>query len=161
VNSTVDVFGIFDRIYYIVESWKPQKDYPNEEDYRNDLIGFLRNALEPSILDQTQHSIQKEAPRSLADIGIDGKVGIELKLNLRRQAEDDRLFSQVDRFLKDYKEGVIVVLCGNKTDDDKLYDLKYRFSKYSEPSLFGGKRVITITKKPPQRQPDSIFDFKL
>jgi hypothetical protein len=159
----VDVFGIYDRIYSIIrESWKPQKDYSKEDDYRDDLIRFLRNALKPNMLDSTQHSIQKESGRGLADIGIDRGVGIELKLNLKGKAEANRLVGQVSDFLEDYREGVIIVLCGN-TDSDKLDYLKNKFAKYSNANpLLGEKRVKIITKTyAPQNDSNSVFDFKL
>ena len=149
----------------IQRSWQPQKEHSGEEGYRNDLLQFLRKELgEPDMLGMPrQHSIQKESGRHLADIGIDRRVGVELKLNLTTKAEADRLIGQVRGFLQDYQEGVIVVLCG-KTDMDKLDYIKDGLREYSQQTIFGGKivRIITKTRTPvPARQPASIFDFKL
>lgn len=160
-----DVFGnIFDKVYSIIKGWKLQKEYTNEDGYRGELIQFLRNEFDkPDWMGTSrQHSIQKESGRHLADIGIDRRVGVELKFNLKGKAQADRLVGQVTGFLKDYHEGVIVVLCG-KTDADKVHYLRDSLREnLGRPSaqfaLFGQKRVELIVKtSSPQKQPASIF----
>jgi hypothetical protein len=59
-----------------------------------------------------QHLIKKEAGRSLADIGIDNEIGIELKRNLKTKSQINRLVGQVVDYLGGYSY-VIIVLCGH------------------------------------------------
>jgi|YelNatPaOPRAMG01_1025707.scaffolds.fasta_scaffold05734_16 hypothetical protein len=162
----VDLFGnIFDEVYSIVQSWQPRKEYPVEEGYRDDLLQFLRRELnKPDWLGMSrQHSIQKESGRHLADIGIDRRVGIELKRNLKSKADADRLIGQVKGYLREYYEGVIIVLCG-RTDRDKLEYLRDLLSEYSQLTLLGGKlvKIIIKTFKPTlKKHTKSIFDIEI
>lgn len=140
----------FDLVMRAIKQWVPEKQYSTESKYRDDLIEFLRKRLksrEEGILglsSSEQHLIRKEAGRHLADIGIDEKIGIELKLNLKKQSQLDRLCSQVRRFLREYSY-LIVVLCGD-TDQEKLDALRYEFREYTKPSLLAEKVVKIIPK---------------
>ena len=157
--------NIFDKVYSLIQSWQPKKEYPTEEGYRDDLLQFLRENLNRSDWLGISHrySIQKESGRCLADIGIDRRVGIELKRNLKSKAEADRLIGQVKGYLKEYEEGVIIVLCG-RTDNDKLEYLRDLLSEYSEPTLLGGKLVEIVVKtfkSASKKQSKTIFDIEI
>lgn len=140
----------FDLVMRTIKEWVPKKRYSTEAGYRDDLYKFLREGLkrtEEDIFGSTQeYVVRREAGRHLADIGIinSDKIGIELKLNFRKQSELDRLCSQVRRFLREYSS-VIVVLCGD-TDQEKLDALRYEFRNYAEPSLLAEKVVKIVTK---------------
>ena len=123
------------------------------------LINFLRKELNKQDLlwFQKTHLIQKETGRHLADIGIDKSVGIELKLNLSKLSEADRLIQQVRRFLEEYEEGVIVVLCG-RSDREKVDYVKHVFKNMNEI----GKRVEIITKRhTKQKKRKEEFPFEI
>lgn len=62
------------------------------------------------VLDE-RHRIRVESGRYLADVGIDEKIGIELKRNLRSQSQLDRLIGQIIRFMRSY-DYITVVLWG-------------------------------------------------
>ncbi|MCJ7614514.1 hypothetical protein MUO71_07125 [Candidatus Bathyarchaeota archaeon] len=115
--------SLFDEVLQTINNWKPKTQYPTENKYRDDLLKFLRKTLNPSgncvfrspIWSSDfyeQPLIKKEAGRSLADIGIDNKIGIELKRNLKRKSQINRLVGQVVDYLGGYSYAIIV-LCGN------------------------------------------------
>jgi hypothetical protein len=149
---------IFNEVSFNIQRWKPQKEYLDEDGYRDDLIGFLRNVLnkpKPDLIPrreiqhliQPQHFVKKESRRHSAGVNIAEKVGVEVKRNLQGKVEADRLIGQVDGFLREYPEGVIIVLCG-KTDIEQLEYLRNSLSRYSKGNLFGGRRVQIILVKP-------------
>jgi hypothetical protein len=95
---------------------------------------------------QHQHFVKKESGRHSAGVNIAEKVGVEVKRNLEGKVEADRIIGQVDGFLREYPEGVIIVLCG-KIDIEQLEYLRNSLSKYSQGNLFGGRRVQIIVKQ--------------
>jgi len=75
---------LFSDVVTLVEKWKP-KNLTSEAKYRDDLLDYLRKNLnkEDDLWGSSKKvSIRKESGRHLADIGIDNKVGVELKYNL-------------------------------------------------------------------------------
>lgn len=159
-----DLLGnIFNEVYSAIQNWRPQQ-FSKEIDYRNGLVLFLRKALnQPNYLGASNNfNIQTESGRHLCDIGINRRIGIELKLDLKTKSQADRLFGQVDGFLDDYVEGVIIVLCG-KTDMQQVDYLKNKLSKYSQPTIYGGKivRIIAKSSQSPKQQPRSPFEIKM
>ena len=79
----------------------------------------------------------KDKGRHLADIGIGNRVGIELKKDLHKKSEVDRLIGQLTTFLSDYKYGVIVVTCG-ETDLNTLNYVKAQKPKLLAPYTDSG-----------------------
>jgi hypothetical protein len=156
--------SFFDVVLQAVKEWNPKAEYTTENKYRDDLLKFLREKLNHSgsgIFSSTiwssyssgqHHLIKKEAGRSLADIGIDNKIGIELKLNLRTKSQVDRLFGQVGNYLDGYPY-IIIVLCGH-TNQEKIEDLKYMLRKINTQSpLFGQEKLIRIIFKDESKNP--------
>jgi len=147
---------IFNEVSLNIQRWQPQKEYLDEDGYSDDLIGFLRNVLnkpEPDLIPsreiqhliQPQHFVKKGSRKHSAGVNIAKKVGVEVKRNLEGKVEADGLIKQVDGFLREYPEGVIIVLCG-KTDIEQLEYLRNSLSKYSKENLVGGRRVQIIVK---------------
>ncbi len=135
----------------IEHEWQPDWNMREERQYRDDLIGFLDKHLNKT------HRIRPEDGRGLADIGIDGKIGIELKLNLHSKSEINRLTGQVQDYLEDY-EKVLVVLLG-KVSQGVIRDVEYSMQKlsksYVKPDPLWGsfrevqtKQILVITKSP-------------
>ena len=93
------------------------------------------------------HFIKKEARRSLADIGIDDEIGIELKRNLKRKSQINRLVCQVVDYLSEYS-CVIIVLCGH-AEQEAVDVLKHNLKRIirSSSSLFGQEKLIRIVSK--------------
>jgi len=146
--------SISDEVLRIIEEWRPKKDYRNESGYRDDLMAFIRKELKRESIwgPPKKHRIRKESGRHLADIGIDEKIGIELKRNLSSQSSLDRLIGQIRRFMRSYNY-IIVVLCG-KTSEEILDDLRVEFKEHSaRGSVWGGpKTIIEIVKKSKQKE---------
>lgn len=73
------------------------------------------------------HFIKKEARRSLANIGIDDEKGIELKQNLKRKSQINRLVGQIVDYLDMYSY-VIIVLCG-RSEQEAVDTLKHNLKR--------------------------------
>jgi hypothetical protein len=138
------MFGsIFPKVLDLVRGWTPKKKYSNESDYRDDLLNFLReniNRPDPLGLYGT-HSIRKESGRHLADIGINGQIGIELKKDLDTKSKADRLWGQIDDYLKGYSK-MIVVLCGDSNEEQFDY-IKEKVRKMPK-DLFASTQIEII-----------------
>lgn len=131
----------------IIKNWEPEKEYNNEIEYRNDLLDLLRkkiNSIQNPILgNQNRISVTKEDGRGLCDIGIDRKIGIELKKDLKKKSQVDRLAGQILLFKKDYHD-LIIVLVG-KTDPEGLETLKVSIdSLSSNSSNYGLNQALRI-----------------
>jgi hypothetical protein len=169
IQIMAGIFGTsFDDVLEMVRNWRPEKEYGKETDYRDDLVRYLRKKLNEGqsmfgLGPAEKHVIQIESGRGLADIGIDKKIGIELKLNLDKKKERNRLFGQV----KDYMEGyqyIIIVLCGqtNESEYEQLHD---DFKGYSDMNILEPQRpVVKIVRKDKkmiekEKQPQNQFGF--
>ena len=142
-----------DDVLTIIKRWAPKKKYSKETEYRDDFMEFIRRELKRSQQDilfgpPRTHLVKKESGRHLADIGIDEDIGVELKLNLRRKAEMDRLEGQVSGFTREYS-CIIVVLCG-EVSEEIVEELEYRFKRSYANVGFGlgpqGPRVKVVRK---------------
>lgn len=151
--STI-IFGMFDTTFddviRCISSWIPKRKYSRETQYRDDLLEYLRKELsKPSPWDLgpgKKHKIQKESGRGLADIGIDDKIGIELKYNMNTKAKVDRLFGQIEDYTRSYND-MVILLCG-QTNDDRVNYLESKLSSLkSRGDLFReGPRIKIIIK---------------
>ena len=155
--------SLFDTVLRTIKDWNPQAEYSTEKKYRDDLLAVLRKNLNSSGSDAYsspiwgidylgQHFIKKEAWRSLADIGIDDEIAIELKLNLRRRSQINRLVGQVVDYLRGYSS-VIIVLCGH-TEQEAVDVLKYNLQRIiGSSSAFGQEKLVRIVSKERPRKP--------
>lgn len=143
-------------VLHAISIWEPKSEYTTELKYRNDLITFLRETLNAEASASSAiwgfehsgyHFIKKEDGRSLADIGIDDEIGIELKRNLKQKTQINRLVGQVVDFLNSYSF-VIVVLCG-KVEPEAVAVLKYNLKQIlrSFSSPFEQEKSIKIVSK--------------
>jgi hypothetical protein len=149
---------LFEEVIKTINDWTPKAKYSTEKKYRDDLLEFLQknlNNCESGVTSSPiwgfdpwmHHLIKKEAGRSLADIGIDDEIGIELKRNLKRKSQINRLVGQIVDYLSGYSY-VIIVLCG-QTDKKAANILKYNLRRIgrSSSSLFGQEKLIRIVSK--------------
>ncbi|PVX26317.1 MAG: hypothetical protein CW691_01740 [Candidatus Bathyarchaeum sp.] len=151
------VDNLFDTVLQTVADWNPKEKYSTEREYRDDLLDFLQKNLNSEsntfssaiwgLEHSGYHCIKKEAGRSLADIGIDDEVGIELKRNLKRKGQINRLVGQVVDYLSGYS-CVIIVLCGD-AEQEAVSILKYNLKKIlkSFSSPFDEQKFVTIVIK--------------
>ncbi|MFQ6137321.1 MAG: hypothetical protein ACE5PM_09110 [Candidatus Hydrothermarchaeales archaeon] len=153
------MFGsLFDEVLDIVESWTPSKEYPREEGYRDDLANYLRKELKkggPFGPAPRRHKVKREHGRSLADIAIDERIGVELKKDLKSRPAIDRLSGQVRRFKKNYSD-IIVVLCGNITEEayDEVMELETTASPFEQQG-----NVAIVRKDKKKKRPTGGFGF--
>jgi|BEDMetMinimDraft_2_1075160.scaffolds.fasta_scaffold03312_3 hypothetical protein len=164
--------SLFDRVVRLINDWQPNWRRRTENAHRDDLKDYLMNTLEE------KYTVRCDDGRGLADIAVDNKIAIELKLNLNTKAEINRLDGQIGDFLEEYKS-LIVVLLGN-TKPEIVRQVKRnvtrRLREYEEPDPFFGlarvhttKQVEVIVKSPYEIQkpsndknlPDWEFNFKL
>ena len=150
---------LFNDVVKAVDKWSP-KGCTSEAQYRDDLMAYLRKNLAKEDLfgNKENVSIRKESGRHLADIGINNKVGVELKYNLDMKAKVDRLFGQIDDYLKGY-ESVVIVLCG-KTTEDHLDYLEEKVRNLPSKDVFSSNEVKIIVKdgkKRKKKDPYSIW----
>lgn len=111
----------YNDVLNIIKDWKPEDTYSNENGFRDDLCSFLRDELKGSgnsLMGSggKRVSVKKESGRGLCDIAIDESVGIELKKDLRKKAQVDRLTGQIIRYKKAY-DHIIIVLVGDGYPD--------------------------------------------
>ena len=136
---------LFSDVISTVNRWKPQKKYENESKYRDDLLDFLRRELnKPSYFPfgQPQRiSVRKEAGRGLCDIAVDRRIGIELKKDLGKKKQADRLIGQIVDYKKDY-EDILIVLVG-KTNREALELLKDKID-----ALRGNPLAFSFNREP-------------
>jgi len=148
------MFGsTFSLVLNLVQEWNPGRRYSGESGFRDDLLKFLRNNLNrPDDLFglSEEHSIRKESGRHLADIAVNGQIGIELKYNLNTKAKTDRLFGQIDDYLKGY-DRLIIVLCG-KTNEEHLDYLKEKVRKMRTDTFFSSSQVEIVVKDSRKRR---------
>lgn len=116
-----------------------------------------------AVAPQERIVIGKEVGRGLADIGINERIGIELKKDLQTKKERNRLDGQLKDFLRAYKK-IIIVLCGD-TNPQELDEIKRSAEEFSRPVGFTmeqTRRVVVITKSYSQEKeskPKSLFDL--
>lgn len=119
------MFGwLFAEVYEITKyEWIPKKEYSNEHGYRDDLTTFLKEKLNspqnPLIgVSRGRVEVKNEDGRGLCDVGVDERIGIELKKDFRKKRDIDTLNDQIIRY-KRYYEDIIVVLVGCSYPDAK------------------------------------------
>ncbi|MEA1925496.1 MAG: hypothetical protein U9M95_06465, partial [Candidatus Altiarchaeota archaeon] len=61
-------------------------------------------------------SVKKEANKCLSDIAVGKDIGIELKKDLHRKKDIDRLKGQIHGYLQEYQY-ILVVLVGEPSED--------------------------------------------
>lgn len=153
--------NLFENTIAIIKYWIPKKKYINENQYRDDLLDFIRKELnKPQSLSfgpQRRINIKKEAGRGLCDIGIERQIGIELKKDFKGKAKLNRLVGQISDYRKEYQR-LIVVLVGN-TDNESLESLINEASDINQRNIgFGFSSVFQI--KIINRSSDRIVENK-
>jgi len=121
---------LYDEIYALIKEWEPDEIYDTEPEFRNDLLKFLKNKLKCSDSDSGHISIKREDGRGLFDIGVNRQIGIELKLDLNKKSEANRLVGQIMECKRDYPTGIIVLLIGDtehnahQTVEDAIHEMR-------------------------------------
>jgi len=166
------MFGneIFIQCVKILKIWQPKQNYSNEKDYQDDLRDFLFKELNKprpfSFGEDNQINIKSESGRSKCDLAVGRAVGIELKFSKTGKikiSDIDRLDGQVRRHIKDYSQGVIVVLvgdinCYSEADvKDKINEIKQSINNSLGLNTYNLGLVNKSYNKPVQKQSSSGF----
>jgi hypothetical protein len=164
------MFGsLFGDAVNLIEKWRPKQKYSNENRYRDDLANFLRKEFkerQDSFLfgSGERVSIKKEAGRGLCDIAINEQIGIELKKDLSKKKQVDRLMGQLIDYKKAY-EDIIIVLVG-KTNKDALELLRDKVSELNKESGIGFGlsqtpriKIIDKASKTKKSRSKDLFDL--
>ena len=120
----------------LIKKWKPE-EFSNEKQYRNDLVKFLRKQ---EFDWYGEVIITKEDGRGLCDIAINQEVGIELKKDLKKKSEVDRLSGQIIDYKRQY-DNLIILLVG-KTNEDTLDLLKSKINHFKNNYDFDEIKII-------------------
>lgn len=124
--------GLLDAMTDVVHNWRPPL-LKGEVKYRDHLLAALREHL------PADTKIEKEFRHLGTTIDIwlqwtgilmNDEVAFELKVNLQRKTDYDRLVGQIEG-MNPAKQKIIVVLIGH-TNDGLLGRLTERYAKYTE-----------------------------
>ena len=172
------MFGnLFGEVVRIIKKWQPKEQYKREEHYRDELIDVLDRELNAkpappfALTPKKRISIRPERGRSMADIAIGRRIGIELKRNLSRKKDVNRCVGQIVDYKSEYAD-IIVVLVG-ETKKTKLVELKDAIRNLKGPTIYYGlnrePRIRVIDKgsvsreRKPQgnRRERGLFDLDI
>lgn len=110
--------SLFDRTLMQVQHWSPRSEYPREPGYSDDLWKFLTSRIRDAEITRDDKNDKKGL-----DIGIrqrtmygNHSVGIELKRNMKKTEEQNRLIGQLDTKGRQYG-GIIIVLVGESSNN--------------------------------------------
>ena len=144
----VSFIGLVPAIAKLLNSWNPPR-LKNEAAYRNHLLGELRSSLPKDA------HIEKEYRHrgTTIDLWLEWKgllfsdeLSFELKLNLSKKGEFDRLVGQIKR-LKPKEHNTIIVLIGD-TDPSLLDRLEDMYQSQLDESM----QTMAIVKIEPDAQ---------
>ncbi|MDE2490218.1 MAG: hypothetical protein KGM24_05185 [Elusimicrobia bacterium] len=146
--------GLAPTIVNLVTNWEPGK-LSSEKQYRDSLFHHLENSLPQPPQCRIEREYRDAGTTTDVFIKWNGVFGatefhFELKNNLTRKTDFDRLVGQISILLHE-KRRVIVVLCG-KTDSALLGRLKVQFEDAlaTDGDIFGTglveARMILLTK---------------
>jgi len=147
---------LFNDVIHIINHWNPKSKYPNETKYRDELLEYIRDGLNSNNsmfgISRGRVSVKKEDSRGLCDIGIDRRIGIELKKDLKSKAQVNRLIGQIVNYKRDYQD-IIILLVGDTNKEalenlkDDLSDLNRGDNPYSLSQQHRIKIINKATKK--------------
>ena len=133
--------GLFAEVLGVMKDWAPTT-LPTERDYQGSLVSYLREKFPGARVDPEYRHNGTTADLMLSWSGIftgTHRVYFELKRNLTRKAEFDRLVGQIED-LKPSDNSVVVVLCG-QCDPQYVERLRERYAE-STGGLFGHATAI-------------------
>jgi len=140
----------------LVKKWKPKLMYDSELKYRDDLANFLVKNLNKEENNSEIIKIKKEASGSRCDIGVFGnnkQICIELKRNIKNKSKINRLQGQIDDYITDGFNDIIIVLINENLDVVDINNIKCAIKKkeqeinYIKQNFINNKHHIEFIKK--------------
>jgi hypothetical protein len=139
---------LFDETIDLINRWQLKHHYLYENQYRNDLLEYLRKKFDEQnpFSSPRKISIRKEDGSELCDIAIDERtIGIEMKMDLVVKEDVDKLSGQLLSYKKQYND-LIVVLVG-MIDDEAFEYLKQQISGLQDNNIMNQQRIRIIKKE--------------
>ncbi len=143
-KAIVGLNGLMTTLESLLKSWHPEA-MPSEAGYSDALATYLRMSLP----EDTRVEREYRHGGTTTDVGVlytgiisNDQVFFELKRNLKKKTDYDRLVGQVEG-LKPRKNKLIVVLVGD-TDDALLGRLREHCKEYT--SDFGDRMRLLVVK---------------
>lgn len=138
--------GLLSAIVKLVRQWQPPQ-LKNEAAYRDHLLALIRNAV------PADTKVEKEYRHygTTIDIWIrwsglllNSELSLELKVNLKKKTEFDRLVGQIES-LNPEVNPVLVVLIG-ETDRALLGRLQEKYARFIKPPLTATPATLAIVE---------------
>lgn len=136
--------GLLGAMAKLVRTWEPVPA-KNEIAYRDQLLAFIRRAVPAD----TRIEREYRHRGTTVDLWIEWKglfvgdeLAAELKVNLKKKSELDRLVGQIES-MNPSKHKVLVVLIG-ETDEALLGRLRARYADFIAPPLASGARLAIV-----------------
>jgi hypothetical protein len=128
----------FENVVRLIKEWQPEA-LPRELRYRDSLAAFLRERLKGAQIEKEYRHVGTTIDIYVKQSGFLGssEVFVELKRNLLRKTELDRLVGQVES-LQPGKNAVIILICG-ETDPALVARLRQKYKlteEYLHPTGF-------------------------
>ena len=139
---------LFDETLDLINCWPLKHHYLYENQYRNDLLEYLRKKFDEQnpFSSQRKISIRKEDGSGLCDIAIDERtIGIEMKMDLVLKEDADKLSGQLLNYKKQYND-LIVVLVG-MIDDQAFEYLEQQIYGLQNDNPMNQQRIRIIKKE--------------
>ena len=123
----------------LIDAWRP-RSCETEKDFERSLHKHLEKNL-PDVDVQKQYA----SGRVKGDICVDHKVLIELKDGLKSTGQLQRLMGQLDLYASQWKEKVVVVICGD-SQRDLVKALSAKVEALKPQSFFSEQSIFLIVR---------------
>lgn len=111
---------VLSELLHQLQRWRPGRR-EHEKSYEQALVKFLRNRL-PQASVRTQMYMTSQDDETLRiDVVVDGRIGIEIKRNLRSTGEVDRCLAQMQRYARTWRQRgpLFLLVCESERDFER------------------------------------------
>ena len=139
--------GLLTAIAKLTAQWHPPP-LKNEAAYRDHLLALIRSAVPSDTKVEKEyrhHGTTIDIWVRWVGLAMSGELALELKVNLKKKTEFDRLVGQVES-LNPEANAVLVVLIG-ETDRSLLGRLQEKYSRFITPPI-GTSATLAIVEVP-------------
>lgn len=143
-KASIGFNGLMSTLEELVKGWKPDP-MATETGYSNALAAYLRAALP----EDTRVEREYRHAGTTTDVGViykgilsGGEVFFELKRNLKKKTDYDRLIGQIEG-LRPKQNRIFVVLVGD-TDDALVGRLREHCKPYTDTGILAGSIAMRV-----------------
>jgi hypothetical protein len=137
--------GLLSAVAGLVGQWKPPL-LKNEVAYRDHLLSLIRSAVPPDTKVEKEyrhHGTTIDIWVRWVGLVLNGELALELKVNLKKKTEFDRLVGQIES-LSPETNAVLVVLIG-ETDQSLLGRLQEKYARFIKPAVGTSATLAIVT----------------